>query len=147
MPSFPLYDPINCIEDITNLYILFSIYITGLVMFKIKEVAPIPGKTRFWKQDLKVSREYTDVLKGEQAENYAKRIRNVMGGMANDFGPAGFPGRNTLDHYFSMRSMNQLSASPRHNLMDVFQSPDNSVGSSIHLTVHSNSNRMSNPPK
>ena len=33
-----------------------AIYVSGLVMFKVKEVAPIKNKTAFWQRDIKVSR-------------------------------------------------------------------------------------------
>ena len=43
-----------------------AIYVSGLVMFKVKEVAPIKNKTAFWQRDIKVSRRINTAIHKHQ---------------------------------------------------------------------------------
>eukprot|EP00123_Amoebidium_parasiticum_P000861 comp11769_c0_seq1/m.6369 comp11769_c0_seq1/g.6369 ORF comp11769_c0_seq1/g.6369 comp11769_c0_seq1/m.6369 type:complete len:524 (-) comp11769_c0_seq1:13-1584(-) len=41
---------------------IICIFFSGIAIFKIKEIAPIPGKTEFWKTEVKAAREYNQNL-------------------------------------------------------------------------------------
>lgn len=43
-----------------------AIYVSGLVMFRIKEVVPIKNKTAFWQRDIKVSRRINTAIHRQQ---------------------------------------------------------------------------------
>jgi len=72
-------------EILTKALISFSltianiivIYLMGMAMFKIKEVAKIPGKTKFWK-DIELSRNYDNLIKNENNESYNNIIDNII---------------------------------------------------------------------
>eukprot|EP01134_Creolimax_fragrantissima_P002258 CFRG2258T1 len=57
---------------------ILCIYLMGLLMFKIKEVAPIPGKTDFWKSAVQAQRTANETMKGEAAETLARDFRDII---------------------------------------------------------------------
>ncbi|KNC84671.1 hypothetical protein SARC_03105, partial [Sphaeroforma arctica JP610] len=57
---------------------IVCIYLMGLLMFKIKEVAPIPGKTDFWKSAVQAQRSANETVKGEAAEDLARDFRAMI---------------------------------------------------------------------
>lgn len=107
------------------------IYLMALGMFKVKEVAPIPGKTRFWKDDVKMTREYNGVLKGEEAQDYAEKIRKMVPTLRED--PeiqeiTQMHNERTLDHYISMHSMRSDASDDYGNASGNRASPSVSSG-------------------
>jgi uncharacterized hydrophobic protein (TIGR00271 family) len=56
---------------------IVCIYIFAFVMYKVKEISPIRGRTQFWNH-LRVARRYHDVLKGTEATNLREDIRKYM---------------------------------------------------------------------
>ena len=59
---------------------ILCVYLAALGMFKIKEIAPIPGKTQFWKRDVGAAREANKTLKhGEANEEWARAVNIILG--------------------------------------------------------------------
>eukprot|EP01135_Chromosphaera_perkinsii_P005650 Nk52_evm21s356 gene=Nk52_evmTU21s356 len=57
---------------------IVCIYFSALAMFKLKEVAPIPGKSKFWATDVGAAREFNEeTLDQEKREEYENIMRNL----------------------------------------------------------------------
>lgn len=72
-----LFAQLGGISFLLALINIFIIYVLAIGMFKLKEVAPIPGKSDFWKQDLQNTRAYIDTVQGNAANDLAKAIRGL----------------------------------------------------------------------
>ncbi|KAJ8941968.1 hypothetical protein NQ314_010187 [Rhamnusium bicolor] len=57
---------------------IVCIYVAGILVFKIKEVAPIASRDharrRFWKHDIKIARDYNKTLQTEEADCMITKI-------------------------------------------------------------------------
>ena len=110
---------------------ILCIYFVALGLFYVKEVAPIPGKTDFWKH-LHHAREYDERLKGEDAEKLKEQFQQYRAKLNNRQLPAEVIQRvamyeeaykpNPLHHTMSMfKSMR--SPETRAPLQDLFTPP------------------------
>ena len=66
---------------------IICIWIAGVIMFKIKEVSPIPDKSEFWDVHVGNVRKYNDALNKEKGEELAKRFRDAMRLMGHEKQP------------------------------------------------------------
>lgn len=129
---------------LANIIVIFGM---ALVMFKVKEVAPIPGKTRFWKEDVKMSRQYKSVLRGEEAATYAEQIRKMIpkvrqdpeiqsletitpcdGNSINHYFAASTVTRDTFGSFGLPRVSEESSTKAKTpDLMSLFDDPDEAI--------------------
>eukprot|EP00124_Ichthyophonus_hoferi_P002518 Ihof_evm12s174 gene=Ihof_evmTU12s174 len=54
------------------------VYLVSLLMFKIKEVVPIPGNSRFWKSELQMTRQDNKTVKGVEAIKLAADLQDIL---------------------------------------------------------------------
>lgn len=59
---------------------IICIFLAGIIVLKIKEVAPrtSKGQMQFWKHDIKVARDYNRTFHGEDAEEIRKRLAEEL---------------------------------------------------------------------
>lgn len=77
-----------------------AIYVSGLMMFRIKEVVPIKNKTAFWQRDIQVSRRINTAL--HRQRDYRIGLRN---------------GQHSLYHLQSDLQATPLNKDMRHELL------------------------------
>lgn len=142
-----------CFSFLITLANIFIIYIMALAMFKLKEVASIPGKTRFWKDDVKMTREYNDVLRGDEAQKYAERIRKIIPELVeNDLElqelatHKSVDGDGSLNHYLSMGTMRKgmVATDGRRSSSTGISSFNNQQGPSLLGDFNNNQHRTRN---
>eukprot|EP00602_Paraphysomonas_sp_CaronLab_P002994 CAMPEP_0185032222 /NCGR_PEP_ID=MMETSP1103-20130426/20149_1 /TAXON_ID=36769 /ORGANISM="Paraphysomonas bandaiensis, Strain Caron Lab Isolate" /LENGTH=662 /DNA_ID=CAMNT_0027568037 /DNA_START=53 /DNA_END=2041 /DNA_ORIENTATION=+ len=109
-----------------------AIYVSGLLMFKIKEVAPIKNKTAFWQRDIKVSRRINTAIHKHQQQNYYRTPGNLDSAVIENI-KLHPELRQELRQLRRANSVDLLSSSTvgspdkpseRPNLMDVFRQLD-----------------------
>ena len=90
---------------------IICIWIAGVIMFRIKEVSPIPEKSEFWDVHVGNVRKYNMALNKEQGEELAKRFKHAMKLVGH-----------RSEHNMQTVSLNTLSASRTVSNRNVFRS-------------------------
>ncbi|CAK9005037.1 Uncharacterized protein MJ0678 [Durusdinium trenchii] len=83
---------------------ILCIWIAGILMFKLKEVTPIEGKSDFWTTHVPNTRAYNTVIKkkGPEADKFRETLQKALRGEDKDFDAATLNGRVPAQNFLTV---------------------------------------------